>query len=322
MERVVARGACAVAVVMACAVGCDGGGASSGPIALMDLPARAVEAVCSVEAACQIYPDEASCRAAQRSNLDQIQADVAAGKIKYDAVEAGACLDSVTAILACRLSAPRTRAVAACNATFIGSVAAGGACLVNEDCVSSRCSFVNCGTAMCCPGTCDAPQPTGVAIGAACTSSSQCVDGAFCPFAVNGSVCTAVKAAGASCTGSEECVSGTACLPSAAGAATRTCVVPPARGEPCVGSLTCDDRGDFCDPATMKCAARIAPGGACDPMAIGCVLYAACDATTLKCVARGGIGAACTQALPCQSNLTCTNGACLGPLQKPVCPQP
>jgi hypothetical protein len=312
----------AVVVVSLGAAGCGGGN-----IPLSDLPARAEDVVCNAELACQAYPDSASCHAALHTNLDQIQADVAAGKIKYDGAQAAACLDSESTILICRLSAPRVRQPSACAATFVGTVAAGGACLVNEDCVSARCNTANCTTGMCCVGTCAAAQPTGVAVGGACMSSSQCVDGAFCDFSVVTSpTCAAVKAAGQPCTSSDQCVSGTACLAMSGGAmTTRACTKPPGHGETCSGAGSCDDRGDFCDPATMKCASRLLPGSACDPLVAPCVLYATCDTATMKCVARGGIGAACgTAAAPasCLSGLSCTNGTCAASAPRPVCPQP
>jgi hypothetical protein len=321
MERVEARRALAVAALIACAAGCDGGGSGSGPISLQDLPARAEMVVCQAAVACQVYPDEASCRAAVTTNLGQIQADVAAGKITYDPTQAGACLDSATAVLACRLSAPRIRQANACDRTFVGSVAAGGACLINEDCVSGHCTMAPCLTGMCCAGTCDAQQPKGVPIGGACMSSADCVEGALCQLLATPSTCAAPKPAGASCTVSDECVDGTACLPAGAGVIAHACTRPPSRGEPCVGASTCDDSVDFCDPTTMKCAARLGPGSPCDPMAIACALYATCDPTSHTCVTRGGVGADCTK-VPCQSNLRCTSGTCAAPAAKVVCPQP
>jgi hypothetical protein len=308
--------------------GCGGGsGPGSGPIPLSELPARAVDVICNAELACQAYPDSASCHAALHANLNQVQADVAAGKVKYDASQAGACLDSASTILTCRLSAARERQSSACAATFVGTVAEGGPCLVSEDCVSAHCNITNCAAAMCCAGTCVAAQPTGVAVGGACTSTNQCVDGAFCDFgAMASGTCAAVRPAGQPCTSSDQCVSGTACLPtSTAAASPRACTKPPGRGEPCMGIATCDDRGDFCDPTTMKCAARLGPGSACDPLAVPCVLYATCDMTTSKCVARGGVGAPCgapPAASSCLSGLSCMNGTCAAPTPKPVCPQP
>jgi hypothetical protein len=314
-----------VAALIALA-GCGGGG--SGTIALADLPTRVVDTLCAAEVSCGLYADAASCRASVTSDLGQLGADVAAGKVKYDGAQAGACLDAfATAFGSCRLSDPRVRQPASCAQTFVGTVPTGGACLVNEDCVSARCTFPSCAVGTCCVGACDAAVAAegSVAVGGACMSTSQCVAGAFCNFDVTAPTCVALKPAGQACASSEECVSGTACAVNGNPATTvGACVKPPARGEPCTGLFTCDSGGDFCDPATRTCLARVAVGGACTPNTDDCVLYASCDATTSTCVARGAVGAPCVAAAgsSCLSGLTCANGVCATEPPKPVCPNP
>src|SRR5258708_6349471 len=104
-------------------VGCGGGG-GSGPIALADLPARLVETLCAAEVGCGFFADAASCRASLTPNTGQLEADVAAGKIKYDGAQAGACLDAFAGVFgSCRQSDPRLRTPAACAQTFVGTVA-------------------------------------------------------------------------------------------------------------------------------------------------------------------------------------------------------
>jgi hypothetical protein len=315
-----------VAAVLAALAGCGGSGSGSGDVSLQELPARAVDVFCQAELACGLFPDSASCHSALQADQGQVEADVAAGKVKYDGAQAAACLDALPASVSCTQSAPRRPQPSACNQIFVGTVAMGGPCLANEDCVSASCDFKACATAtMCCAGTCATPQPSSVAVGGACNSINQCAVGAYCNFDVTPFVCAPVKAAGQPCSSSNECMDGAACLPtSASSLSMRACGRPPRRGEACPGPTSCDSRADFCDPLTMKCVARLAPGAACMPAAMGCVAWAFCDTTSLKCVARGGVGEPCdaTNGGTCLSDLTCAGGVCaLRPL-KPVCPQP
>jgi hypothetical protein len=331
----------AVAIVLA---GCGGGGSSSGSVSLQDLPARAADVFCGAEAKCGEFPDKASCALSVTSNLGQLQADVATGKVTYDGAQARACLDSLSAAAAagnqlfvsswsigvdgCRFSGARERPPAACALAFVGNVAEGGVCFVGLECASQNCALVHCSTAACCAGTCaPAESPIGsVAVGGACTSIDQCVPDAFCGDVPGGTgaVCSALQPAGAACPTEVECEAGTVCYGGSTTNGQLSCVKPPGEGEPCT-DFTCDLRTDFCDPTTLKCTPRVAPGAACTPIGDeGCVHYARCDETTSKCVARGKVGDPCdaNASFPCLFNLECTNGACAVPAAPTVCPQP
>jgi len=161
-------------------------------------------------------------------------------------------------------------------------------------------------------GTCQPPTDTG-----ACYYGSDCrsdiCEGAT-PSTVAGS-CVAPKIAGDPCTpGAKECGPGTYC------AATATCTILPAVGQPCAGYMgegqECVD--GVCDPTSLACIPFGKLGDACQPGFIfsSCRLDLACDQTTLRCVPVclrgsrcGGQGQVCCDGR-CNEGLGCLGGQC------------
>ncbi|HVU52888.1 MAG TPA: hypothetical protein VHL80_19535 [Polyangia bacterium] len=259
-------------------------------------------------------------------NLDvrQVQAEVAAGTVKYDGAQAAACLDAVAdATRDCSRSKAPTHGLPACAAVFTGMVADGGACFGATECASQRCDVMAC-TAACCPGTCAASTPSGVPLGGACTGAFTCAAGGFCDGSTMPFHCVPSLPAGSRCAAEDSCAAGLGCLPSTADPASPfACAAFAAEGAPCTGEDTCDLTTDFCDPATSTCKPRLAPGSACDPTVVSCLGYASCDKATGKCIALGRLGDPCPVAFGdgCLSDLECgTDDVCQLPTPDPICP--
>jgi hypothetical protein len=296
---------------------CGGGGGPSGPgVPVGDLKARLRDALCGLEVRCGRYPDKNTCAGAVYAEL-QLFADLGSGKIQYDGQAAADCLNAYAQV-GCNLSdQANTTGVPtqACQAALTGTVADGGACLINEECVSRSCNLTTCGGAMCCAGVCQ----TKLAVGEDCTArGSVCVDDAFCKRTTMPAtgICTTKLAAGQACGASDTCAPGLACNTDPA-TGSGTCGGAPAEGEACPAGV-CDASGDLCDPTTKTCVARIAVGGDC--VSIGCVSWARCDATAMKCVARAPAGGACGTSVDCIDSLPCTNGVCVSRPDVPACP--
>ena len=289
---------------------CGGGG--GGTVALPELGARLADAECAYEVRCGFFPDQATCVAATPSNLAQVTADVRTGKTIYDGAAASDCL-ALIANLSCQASVTSDLESQRCLDAFKGTVAAGGACFSNEECVSERCSLGACdvGTA-CCAGACAAAFPP-IARGAACQIAqpgSACVKGTSCQIDAAGvsATCQPLVALGAPCSNFGDCVAGAECQQDGTGGG--TCARFPTTGHACdLNRLPCDDANEACDAATGLCAPRVSVGGACQTTD-ACALFAGCDAATLKCVAKNGVGGACLTQDDCLGQLSCSNGAC------------
>jgi hypothetical protein len=295
----------------------------SGSIPIGDLGDKLLDESCTRAVRCGEYPDKATCLASNSRIVDlgQLEADVSAGKVTYDGSKAADCL-SVIFARGCTITeqlAPVSSQ--ACDDTFKGTVATGGTCFSEEECVSQSCDRSNCATALtCCAGTCNPPVTASIASGGNCLpAGSVCVTGTFCKRDPTGSnaTCTPQVARGQPCTTLvDECVVGNICNTDPV-TGNGTCGKVPVEGEPCPDGL-CDASSDACDAATRTCVRRIAIGGAC-PSGSGCVRYANCDTATLTCVPRASKGGACTTTGDCLGSLTCTNGVCVDAPAAPVC---
>lgn len=295
---------------------CGGGGET---IPIDELEARATEVLCSFEVRCGVLPDPAAC---QHVSLEsQLLADVKAGKVIYDGGAAAACLDFDNG-LSCKVSEQKFSIVdhaPSCNETFKGTVAPGGSCLTDAECLSQTCHKSGCdGTTACCTGTCTAKVLAG---GDCSASGAECAEGLFCRRNTTDqtAICTAPIPDGQPCTsGGDICVAGRRCILVTSTSA-GTCGVLPARGQACPDNF-CDSPADVCDPASKTCVARIAVGGDCAVISKGCVAYAKCDGATKTCVALKRAGEACAQATDCLFGLACTDGLCVAHTDDPVCP--
>jgi hypothetical protein len=181
-----------------------------------------------------------------------------------------------------------------CNDFFVGTVLAGGDCYVNQECVSQRCSGET-GTS-CTLGTCigdTPPSTTHVALGMPCTTTSSCVDGAYC--AADTDLCTALKGSGELCTGSTECGYGFAC---AGPSGMRTCQPLPALGQPCRLDLPCRDEGHVCNTQTMTCMQLGLVGAPCTS-SMQCSPFYRCDTTIGMCAKGPSVNESCSTAARC-----------------------
>jgi hypothetical protein len=307
------------AVVLAC-LGCGGGAGDAG---LSRLPGRLVDAFCAVSAPCGDYPDEATCRSSVRVDLGQVQADVAAGKVKYDPAQASACIDAyLAAWRTCRVSGRAAAPLLVCPQMFTGTLEIGAPCVASAECVSGTCDRSACIDTVCCAGTC-VPPVAQIPVGGRCDGAGQCATGTFCDTSAWPPACAALKPPGGACTALGECEPGSECVSSGPGGA-RSCEGLPFEGDPCTAPVDdCDLSTDFCDPTTSRCQPRLAPGSPCDPTGDSCVHFALCDFSSKTCVALGRLGDPCADAFGpgCLDTLECTTGGtCQLPPLGPVCP--
>ena len=258
-----------------------------GQVAYEDLSAEQTDALCEYLVRCGYATDEGLCASVwgvfsrQDPNLD---AAVDNGSVEYDAKAAKECLESIRDA-ACDADfflgdAPDE----ACEKVFQGTVDNGGACFIDEQCVSGTCHAADCDMA-CCQGTCIAPPPD-AAIGQDC-SAQDCVDGAYCHYDFEASTftCLATKPAGAACdSGDDECAGSLACVGG-------TCQELPAEGAPCPTGRCAGALG--CDVDTFTCQKLRGEGQACNQQASLCAIGLVCAASS-TCQPPGGVGSPCT----------------------------
>jgi hypothetical protein len=286
-----------------------GGDGTSAGIALAEFPSEYMDAYCSYLARCAFMPDKATCEATLVLDLPQLVAGVKAEKIKYDAKAAAACLAAIKS-MACTKGFPSPT----CKDAMKPLVINGGACFVDDECITGYCDKGTCGSsAKCCPGTCRPAEDC---------SYTGCPDGQFCvstdPYK---RTCQAKAGLGQPCTYSEteesSCVAGATCTWSESGDA--TCVKIPAEGQKCETDtlfMDCSSSLDYCDEVTLKCTRKVPVGGSCSKY--NCVAYAECDSTG-TCVALPGPGEECKSDDWCLGSLYCYSGTCDFPPPSPIC---
>lgn len=274
-------------------VGCGG-------IDLRDFQSEALDARCDYLTNCGLFPNVAACKeqfTAPQST--SIIAAVEAGKVKYDEDLAEDCIEALRDA-SCSQAAQLDPK---CDDIFVGTVADGGMCAFDDECVSGSCSVADCMEA-CCPGTC-APARAVPKIGEMC--NFVCVDGAYC---ANDNTCQKVLAAGAACESPFACADGLYCA-GFTGMTAGTCTKLPATGEACTEQ--CLDIGDYCDGT---CKPVGLPGDAC-ANDDACSYYYVCD-DTMRCAKEPPPmlmpdGATCSSSVQCQSRY-CGNDNKCGPV--------
>jgi hypothetical protein len=286
------------------ALGCGG----SDSVALSDLKSVAQEASCEHSTRCGFFPDIATCKSSSMGGgTEPLIAAVNAGRIRYDGKAAKECLDGVRD-MGCNISDQTAGIQAACVSTFKGIVAVGGACSMDEECLSGECHASDC-SKDCCPGTC-AQAETQIPVGGDCSADGSCVQGAYCQESNAGATCVARIKEGEACVLSARdapCVEGAYCTGSGSGSA-GTCRIAPAEGETCAGQFRCNSLLDYCDEDTLKCTRKRAVGAACSDH-YQCVDYATCEAGV--CKARKKVGEACEDQVECLGALECNDeGIC------------
>jgi hypothetical protein len=122
------------------------------------------------------------------------------GRIHFDAAQAHICVDALQS-LACPMFEPATRyRETYCTSPFHGTVADGGTCGTDEECVSTSCVFGPGSTS----GTCTARLPSGAACGA---NSAACTGADRCQVASDGSeACGLGQPDGFACSRDDDCI--------------------------------------------------------------------------------------------------------------------
>jgi hypothetical protein len=274
-----------VLVIAAC--GPDSG---SGSIPIDGLEAAGLNVICDIYARCGVFPDIESCRSTYNVLLSSNSPDnnrvaaVKAGRVIYHGDKARECYNEFAGTSCDRAQAFSNRNTPlACDETFVGTVGDAGACVLNEECVSQRCSVPTCGANMCCQGTCiGGTAPVRANLGQACSTAMRCNEG-YCNTTT--SVCTAFLADGATCTSAASCQSNSCAT---------TCQRPVSANDACTTSSQCRDIGNVCNTASKTCVPNAQLGDACTSTS-DCSPLTQCDtATTSKCVTRPKLGDTCT----------------------------
>lgn len=275
----------AASVLVLSAIVASSGAACGGGVKISDLDDELVDKLCARQVRCGAYASVAECKADVRVQIEEIQRSVESGRTNYDEDAAGDCLDAL-GDASCDVTAQNVREQPqACRDAFQGTVADGGECYNDEECLSEDCNVPDCGMA-CCAGVCSATL-TEVAIGGTCNGTTgPCVRGSFCDSA--STTCTALRAAGGACTSNTQCNYGLYCLEAG------TCADAPNRGDACPDGY-CADIGDRCG-STTTCVALGKVGEACSQGFAGlfdCQAPLTCNQTTLQCASPPNAGEAC-----------------------------
>lgn len=303
--------------------GTGGGGGGGGGIPLESLQSSYITAFCGVIDRCGsqggfgplTFSSKEVCVATMSASgqfeVDEV-ADVAAGKLVYNADQASACLAALNG-LKCGGVNDLDELAPSCEKVFSGALAIDAECTDDEHCKDGWCKGAdepNSG----CPGKCAADKPAGEA----CEDTDECVQGLSC----NGGKCAErVKAkAGEDCAGSNSCAAGLACD----NESKSVCVALPASGAACLS-----------EKASARCAAGLrchegkcaAPGKAGETCDVGAQLETGlqCDAglncgvklsdqgvpESQTCVAIKGAGEACSLIFECKGlDQYCKEGKC------------
>ncbi|MBN8615052.1 MAG: hypothetical protein J0L92_30930 [Deltaproteobacteria bacterium] len=255
------------ALAMLAIAGCPNGG---GDIALEDVPAPLAPTYCALFDRCgNPFVDAAifagrPCEDAiepilEDALLGQAAEAVREGTVVYHGERVDDCIAALDAV-GCTIS---DLGASACTDVFEGTVAAGGDCAWDEECVVGYCSTAD----GMCPGTCAARIPEG----SACPSGQGCEIGTSCATGT----CRAVSNAGGPCAGPEgrscsgldlTCVGATAMTPGTCrpfmndGEVGDACSIA---DDLCREGLSCIFAGVEGGMARFECAEAVAAGAAC-----------------------------------------------------------
>lgn len=281
------RAALVIALVWTTACGGDS-------VDIEDAPEVARDALCQHAAKCGLFPDKATCLAANfgiRFNLDpSLVIAINAGRVKYDGSKLAECYERFGDATCDRTDVDGRHILSGCTGAIEGTIGDGGACSIEEECISGVCNFTDCPDA-CCPGTCvggTAPDRE-AEIGELCGEEALCVVGSYCASGM----CATLKPADALCLSSTECDYGLGCA-----GTPRQCKALPKLGETCSADNTCRDEGQYCNPTTMVCTQVGLPGDACSTTA-RCSVYYDCDPATMQCERGAAVGEACANNSDC-----------------------
>jgi len=325
-----------VLVTGASAVGCNNGPST---IEFGDLSGRFGTSYCSYATRCGatavfetllLHSTITNCSAQTGTYLAntqfaQYQEAIDRGTLAYDGNRAAQCLAAFDG-LSCDPGAIGSQP-AACDETFIGMVADGGACTISEECgTHSTCVGAGASCGMCT----HTPQ-----LGEACTSS--CATNAYCSMGT----CVARVASGGACTATiaSQCAAGLSCQAMTCTTTTRAAAGQPCGNGGCQTGLVCAFTGTAtmcraprtdgtCQgllagndcPSGMTCSASLGMTGTCvaypvlgDPCTNVCAAPGRC--VNMVCHRAGELGETCDLGADCISGL-CDAGVCSAP---PLC---
>lgn len=293
-----------IAILWTLLVACGGKSAqsSAAPVALSDVPAKAVAAFCSGYGNCcasKGFAFNATVCSVNASNqLDPASICPAPGV--YDPQAAGDCIAELQAAYsACSIS---NTAVSACDRMCNGTAAPGASCTRDTDCAQPAVGTVSCmyqngsGAGLVC--VVDVRGKEGDACSSTCTTSADGNDRSCDSGVVASGTANPQPIGAASCYTNDGlyCNSNYVCQPLAA------------IGTSCTGSDVCISSA-YCDFTTNKCAAKGALGANCSD-AFGCGDGMYCT-TTQVCAAKKAAGATCTTPLECQVDCDSNTQLCV-----------
>jgi hypothetical protein len=283
-----------------------GNDSAEGPIPIAALGSAFTSYICGAEVRCGVVSDFSTCVKLRkwdglldpldswRPPLLDLVAAVEAGAIVYDGNAARACLAAISSGCDQSILWTNRGAPTACDEMFAGTVAGGGPCGLNEECISQQCSNPNClasGTPI---GTCigDTP-PVRPTLGESCQQNANCVDG-YCDNTTL--TCAALLSAGAMCTVDNQCQLGLACSRGMCGALAD-------EGSACTMDGDCKSIGNYCG-ATGTCRAYALAGASCASEVCSYLAYR-CDSNTSRCVLAPELGEKCVATLDCIDRSYC-----------------
>jgi hypothetical protein len=328
----------ALLAVLLAACGDDGVYDPSMYVTVDDYATAYKDAECTYLTRCGLFPDKATCLTAQLFAYLQLDRDlvgaIKAGRVYYNGNAVKACFDALAANTCDKTDEAGRVQPDICRNFTRGTVAGGGSCTINSECISGDCR-IQVADQMCAMGTCmgDTPPSTDLpANGQPCSTVTGCTRGSFCDSSTL--ICTTLRSAGDQCIQNSDCDYGLGCA-----GTPRTCQLLPGPSEPCLDG-ECRDDGYWCNAGTCmpiglagaacQSSAYCSPYYPCDffsntctkPPSIGegCTTNNSrcfddssyCDSATLKCVAAKADGQPCTTSLQCQSqDCSTTTGTCV-----------
>lgn len=273
-------------------------------------------ASCENDVACDVMPDLETCLASTFPERDRgaktLGAAVAAGRVTFDTAAGQSCIEAMRG-RPCTFTALR-RDPEECEAVFVGTIPAGGECVIDTECVTGDCDHPAQGGS-CSVGVCARIVQDGESCAA--NTGTVCREGSYCEIAFGSGtdVCQRYALVGMSCV-AQECLPGLLCKDD-------VCAHRPQASEACVaGTLypNCDPLDHHCDPVSLTCVPDRAVGEPCDDN-YACPGFARCDEGT--CEARGTEGDACVFIeVTCLGELACQDRVCVAPPDQNACSLP
>jgi hypothetical protein len=273
----------------------DDDGDPSSYVAIDQAATAYKDAQCTYLARCGVFPDKATCLAAQLTSSPfradpNLIAAIGAGRVYYQGSNVKQCFDALAARSCDRTSESARVTPAACRDFVRGTAMGGESCTIDAECVSGQCSTGS-SEDSCVMGLClgNTPPPTELRqIGEQCFSTLVCAPGSYCDSVTD--TCTALKPAGATCQQDSECAYGSGCTGTTG---TRTCGPLPAVGQSCSTDGICRDEGTYCDFNTGNCARLGLAGMQCSSSS-QCSPYYPCNFSTSQCSKGPAVGQPCS----------------------------